>query len=457
MGSSELGGMLEVSTGIREEDGKASVTVALEADEVKVHIDRYFKELAKSRIPGFRPGKAPRKVLEQNFGGHDYIYAQITTDLVNDVAALAVDGQDMIFISDPEFDEDMGTVSDGEPFTFTVYAEVKPTLTLSSYEPVEITLPDTHVTDEEIDAQIDNIREYSTDIVDVERAATEDDFVVIEVHATDAEGAIVPSLDSEERLVQISAPSVPKAVAAELVGMEAGQSAEFDAEIGASDGPEYAAYAGAPVHVALTVSAVRAEVKPEADDAFAKTVGFESMTAMRVEICSYIKGEKDKIIPEMKEDRCVRALAERVEGEVSEAYVATQRQEILRNFFNRLQQQNVNFDAYLQQQGITSDQFQADLDAQAQETATQCLALDALFTGAGLELTDEDIDEAFADVDDPDISRESWEQSGRMSELREALRRQKASKWVLDTAIVTTEEPAPAEDEAAEEEEEPAA
>ena len=77
---------LEVTTSIREEDGKTAVTVELAPEEVQKHVKDFFKELAKTRIPGFRPGKAPRKILEQNFGGHDAVFSEIATDMINDVA-----------------------------------------------------------------------------------------------------------------------------------------------------------------------------------------------------------------------------------------------------------------------------------------------------------------------------------------------------------------------------------
>lgn len=168
---------MEVTTSTRE-DGKTQVTVTMTADEVKKHIDKAFKEFSKTRIPGFRAGKAPRKVIEQNFGGHDAVYAQITSDLINDVAPLAIDGQDIIFIGEPASD-DNPFVADGEDYTFSLYGDVKPNVELDSYEPVEIKMPSEEATQEDVDIQLHALQDYYNDFETVDRAAKQGDFVMV--------------------------------------------------------------------------------------------------------------------------------------------------------------------------------------------------------------------------------------------------------------------------------------
>ena len=141
------------------EDGKVQITVTVPAQTVKQHIDRHFKDLGRARIPGFRPGKAPRKILEQNFGGHEAVYGEITTDMINEIAPVAVDSQDVLFIANPDFDE-TGIVADGEDFTFTLSGKVKPEVELLSFDPVQIKMPAEEATAEEIDAQVEALRTY---------------------------------------------------------------------------------------------------------------------------------------------------------------------------------------------------------------------------------------------------------------------------------------------------------
>ena len=165
------------------------------------------------------------------------------------------------------------------------------------------------------------------------------------------------------------------------------------------------------------------------------------------QLAEAINKQKAEQLPALKEERCTKALAERVFGEVPVDYVTFTRQDILRDFYINLQQQGVTLDQFFAQQGITADEFNKDLDEEAKEVAAQTLALDALYKHLELEITDEDIDKEFQVVDDPAAVRKQWEDNGRMSELREAIRRRKATEWLIENAVVTLDEGDADEDE----------
>lgn len=429
---------MEVTTSIREEDGKTQVAIELTEQEVKKHIDSFFKDLAKNRIPGFRPGKAPRKVLERNFGGHEAIYAEITSDMVNEVLPLALDSKDVIFIDDPKLvDEKIESVEDGKPCTFEVYGEVAPKLTLTSVEPVEIEMPPATATDEEVEAQLESLRDYYYEFEEVDRAAEEGDYVMMSIDAK-ADGVAVDALNSPSRLVELGSDALPKELTDQVLGMKKDETKEFDFEV-AEDDEQLADFKGKTIHAEVTVSKVQTKELPTLDEEFAKRIGFDTLEQTREEIANQINSQRERQLPELKERRCVEALAKRIEGEIPESYINYSRDEVLREFFNNLQSAGITFDQFLAQRGISADEFHADLDDEAKENAEQSLALDALFEARGMELTDADIDEQFQVVDDPAAARKSWEESGRMSLLREGIRRSKAAQWLIDNAIVTEE------------------
>lgn len=428
---------MEVTTSIREEDSKTQVTVVASAEEVQTYIDDQFKQMRKARIPGFRPGRAPRKVLEQNFGGHDAIFAEITTNVINGLAPKAVDGEDIIFIANPEFEE-TGDVVEGEPFTFTLYGKVKPEVELIVYDPVEIKMPPEGVTDEEIDAQIEQLASYYYNFEDVEgRAVEEGDFVSVDMACTVGDEA-VQGLNSEDRLIELGAGIMPESFEKEIIGMKTGDKKSFDFSIeGVS---EYDYLEADAIHADVTLKAIRTKIAPEINDEFASTVGFESVAELRTKFEEAIAKQKEEQLPALKEQRCTEALAERVHGEVPQAYINYTRQDILRDFYNSLQRQGASFDQFLAQQHITAEDFQKDLEEEAKEVAAQTLALDALYKNLGLELTEEDIAKEFAVVEDPEATRAEWEEAGRMAEIREAVRRRKATEWLLETAVVTEDD-----------------
>lgn len=426
------------------EDGKVQITVTVPAQTVKQHIDRHFKDLGRARIPGFRPGKAPRKILEQNFGGHEAVYGEITTDMINEIAPIAVDSQDVLFIANPDFDE-TGIVADGEDFTFTLSGKVKPEVELLSFDPVQIKMPAEEATAEEIDAQVEALRTYYYSFETIEdRAVAAGDFVMLNMACT-AEDKPVQGLNSESRLVELGAGIIPAAMEEQIIGMSTGDSKSFDFSI---EGDEDFAYLGvSAIHADIAVKEIRTKIVPELDAEFAEKLGVESIDALREQLAEAINKQKAEQLPGLKEERCTKALAERVFGEVPVDYVTFTRQDILRDFYINLQQQGVTLDQFFAQQGITADEFNKDLDEEAKEVAAQTLALDALYKHLELEITDEDIDKEFQVVDDPAAVRKQWEDNGRMSELREAIRRRKATEWLIENAVVTLDEGDADEDE----------
>lgn len=423
---------MEVSTSNRD-DGKTQVVVTLTADEVKKHIDRAFKDFSKTRIPGFRAGKAPRKVIEQNFGGHDAVYAQITSDMINDVATTAIDGQDIIFIGDPEFEE-TDLVADGEGYTFTMFGDVKPLVELDSYEPVEISMPTEEATQADIDMQLAALQDYYNGFETVDRAAKDGDFVMVKLEST-ADGKPVDSLTNESRLVEIGGAMMPEELTSQFVGMKPGDEKEFDFSTEFGDD-----LSGKDIHTKVTVKEVRERETPALDDDFAKKVGFDTYDELVEQLKTEITNTKKEQLPRLKESRCVVALSKRITDEIPEAYLTFTREQILRDFFNSLQEQGATFDQFLSSRGITNDQFLEDLEQQATEEAQECLALDALFAHLGMEVTEEDIDKEFSVASNPQATRKAWEDAGRMSVIREAIRRQQATKWLVDNAVVTIDD-----------------
>ena len=436
---------MEVTTSIREEDGKTQVTVTLAPEEVKKHVDDFFKQLAKTRIPGFRPGKAPRKVLEQNFGGHQVVFDEIATDMINDVAPRAVDSADVLFITDPDFDE-ADPIVEGEPFTFTLYGKVKPQVELLTYEPVEIKMPPEEATEAEIDAQVESLRNYYYSFETVDEPAEMGNYVMADITCLKADDKPVEGLYNSNRLVELGQGLMPPEFDEQMVGAKAGETKEFVFTV--ADQEEYGQFGEGDIKATVEVKEVRVKVIPEFDEAFCEKIGVESIEDLRKQMEDAINQQKKESLPTLKENRCVAELARRVHGEIPQSYLNFSCEDLLRDFMNQLQQQGTTLDKYLISNNISSDQFKADVEEQSKEIAEQSLALDALFRERGMELTEEDIAKEFEVVDNPEEVRKQWEEAGRMSVLREALRRQKATEWLVETAVVTIDEGIEEADEA---------
>lgn len=141
------------------EDNKCEITVTLTIDEVQKEIDAAYKKAGKNRIPGFRQGKAPRKILENYFGGKEYFLAEATEELVEKYSPLAPDEMDIVPLGSADYGQ-LGLAVEGEPFSFSFTFDVAPKFELSSYEPVQIEFPSTEPTPEELQAQTDALLSY---------------------------------------------------------------------------------------------------------------------------------------------------------------------------------------------------------------------------------------------------------------------------------------------------------
>lgn len=424
---------MDVKTSIRE-DGDTEVTITVPASIVDEQIKAHYKDLSKARIPGFRPGKAPRAIIDQNFGGHEAVFAEITQEVINVNAPKAVDSQDILFIGSAKFDETEPVV-EGQDYTFTLHATAKPELEIENADAVKIEMPPAEATEAELEKQINAMREYYYSFETVEEAAKTGDFVQLSMAVTKSDGSKVQGLNSESRLLELGSGTVPASFDEQVCGMKAGDTKSFDFSIAGDDAFSYVGED--ELHAEVEVKEVRVKVMPEVGDELAKKVGFENMEEFRAKMTEAIQNQKDQQLPALKEQRCIDELAKRVKGEVPQAYIDFTRQDIAREFFTNMQQQGVTMDQFLQQQGITMEEFNNDLNEESKEVATQNVALDALAREKKFEVTEEDLDAEFQVVENPEEVRKTWEENGRMSELREAIRRRKAVEWLVENAEVT--------------------
>lgn len=426
------------------EDSKVKLSVTIPAVEVDARIKETYREIAsKNNFPGFRKGRAPRQIIDSTLG-REGILAQTTDDIVNEAYPMAIDAEDLRPLGDPTM-EQSDIVEEGKDYTFVASVSVTPLLNLVSYEPVEIELVSDKASEAEIEEQVTALRDYYFSFKEVDdRPAEIGDFATVDLKVT-FEGKEVPSLTFTERPVELGAKIVPGEIEEQIVGMKLGESKEFDFVAPHDTLASVGGEKDDTAHAEVTLKAVRVKEFDTIDDAWAKEkTGFEDLADLRVHIAESIEGQRKEMLPRLKDQECSYAIAKRLEGEAPKEMIAATQQQLLRDFFNTLQRQGMTYDAYLQSTDLTPVQFQDDIKKQALDMATQSLALDSLFVHREMELTDEDIDKEFegAGVDDPKALRKEWEEAGRMSTIREAIRRSKASDWLIETAIVTTVDPA---------------
>lgn len=424
------------------EDNKIKATVTIDAADVDARVKSTYRDFArKYNFPGFRKGKAPRPVIDNALGA-EAVLATVTEELINDTYPKVVEAERLFPVGSPDFG-DAGLVESGKDFTFSFTLDVKPEMELSSYEPVEIELPMAETTEAEVEEQIAQLLEHYSTYQDC-NAATKmkpENQIDIAMKATDAEGNAIASLETDSRQYTPASGLLSEAFDAEIMGMKKGQTKEFTLEVPADEAAVLMAdAAGKTVTFEVTCNVIKKKEAAELTDEWAKdTMGFEDVADLREKISESIAAQKADILPRMKENLCVSELIERFEGEIPAAMAEEAEANLLQDFFSQLQRQGVNFDTYLMQQGLTSEQFKADVKLQAADEAKQQLALDAWARNKGIDATDEEITLEFvkAGVEDPAALEKEWRENGRLYLIREGVVRAKALADVLDTAKVT--------------------
>ncbi len=434
---------LFVETNVESLEGnKAKVTVTVDAVDIDGRINKTYKDFArKYNFPGFRRGKAPRPVIDNALGA-EAVCATVTDEVLNSAWAAAVDAEGLSPVSGPAMEE-TELVEAGKPYVFSFTIDLRPQVELSSYDAVEIELPFAEATEAEIDDQVSAMAEHYTTFEDAS-AATKlkpENYADLAIKATDAEGNDIAAITSESRLYGPGTGMLSEAFDAEIMGMKKGQTKEFTLEVPADETAVLLAdQAGKPVNFEVTCTVVKKKAAPEVTDEWAKdTMGFESVADMRERIAESLNMQKGAMMPRIKENAIMTKLLERIDAEVPAAMAAEAETSLLQDFFTQLQQAGMTFDAYLGSQGITSDQFKADLKAQAADHVKEQLALEAWARHAGMEVTDEEVAAEFAKtgVEDPAALEKEWREAGRLHLIRTGLLRTKAIEDLMENAKVT--------------------
>lgn len=428
------------------------LTVTVPAEKVDSTIKEIYKNAANSyKFPGFRPGKAPRHVIENTLGGRESFIAEATEKVVNATFALAVDQVDARPMGKVDFGE-IDDVVEGEDYTYTATYDVRPELELSSYEDFEISLPSAEATDAEVDEQLVQIGEQFASLEPAEdRGVEAGDFVLMSFVGT-VDGETYEGNEVDKYLYEMSAGLMPAEFDLGVIGMKPDEQKVIEFTI--PDGEGNPEFAGKKAAFDLTVHEIKAKVMPEMNDEFASAVGgFESMDALRTEIASQITTQKTDALSRAKERRAMTMLVDRVEGEAPEALVTEKKDELLKDFYRMLEERGAEFGAYLQAVGRDFDGFQEDMKAQATDLVKEELALEAIFRHQGMEITDAAIDDEFrsavagSETITAEELRKQWEDQGMMAMAREGIRRGMAIRWLMDNITVNEELPVAAQDD----------
>ncbi len=414
------------------------VRLSVEVDEPefdKAMADTVRQLSRQVRVPGFRPGKVPRKVLEARMGGANALRAEALRDALPDFYAQAVVDTELDPIAQPEIDITAG--EDGGAVAFDAVVQVRPLVAIPGYDGLSVTLPGLTVTEEEMQRQLDRLRENDAELETVDRPAIDGDLVTLDLHGSDPSGAEVVGVD--DYLYEVGSGTVVPELDPELHGSKAGAILAFDAPN--PNDPEE------PVSFRVLLKEVKIKKLPEVTDAWAaESSEFDTVEALKADIEDRM-GRVKLIQSQMAlRQKSIEALAGLVaEDEVPEVLVDSEVNERLHDLQHRLESQNMNLNEYFQATGSSPDELLAAVRVDADAAVKADLALRALVEAEDLTLSEEELDAEVATMAErmgttASELRTQLDTAGRTGAVRSELRKGKALEWLLDHVALFDEE-----------------
>lgn len=408
------------------EGNKIKLSVEVEPSEFDRDIDAAFRKIAREvKLPGFRNGKAPRRVLEARIGLAP-AREQALRDAIPQYLARAVREHDVDLIAAPDV-EITGGAEEG-PVAFDATCEVRPEITVAGYAGLRVELPSPVATPAEVDEAIEAERKRHGALVDVERPAALGDFVVIDLQGS-RDGEPVPGLNTDEWSYELGRGWVAPGFDDQLVGASAGDVLTFSLT---PNGTEEEA------DFEVTVNRVQELQLPELTDEWvAETVdGVDTIEGWRDSLAERISAAKLNQARSVYIDRATAALADLVEIDAPEAMVNGDLQARVQNTVQRFQQQGISLDQWLAATGQDPAAFVESLREQSTRAVKVDLALRAVAQAESIEISDDDVEhelERIAAQVNEKVStvRRAYERNDAIADLVSQMRKSRALDWLL--------------------------
>jgi trigger factor len=422
------------------EGNKVKVSVEVDETEFESAVDDAFRRIAREvRIPGFRPGKAPRRVLEAQLGS-GFAREEALRHALPEYYAKAVRENDVDVIAPPEIDI-TGGEEDG-PVVFDAVVEIRPEIAISGHDDLTVTIPSPLVSDEEVDAQVERLRQNFAELATVDRAAQDGDNVTIDIAGWEDDEP-VSGLTADDYLYEVGAGAVVAEIDDQLRGAKVGDILEFDADHPDPD-------SDSSLRIRIMVKEIKEKVLPEVDDEWANEASeFETVGELREDLRKRSATTRVLMAQMGLRNGAAQAAGDLVEADdVPEAMVSAEMEHRLQDLAMRLQAQGMDFDAYMAASGQDQEGMVAELRAAAVMATKADLALRGIAEAEGLDATEEDLDEELEKLAErveqtPAEVRLALEEGDQIPAVRSDLRKRKALDWLVEHVQIVDEDGTP--------------
>lgn len=419
-----------------QEKSTVALTVEVSADEFEAAIAKAYQKMRKKiNVAGFRPGKAPRKIIEGMYGA-EVFYEEAVNIAMPDAYEAAVSEKELQVVGYPKVDLEGEITKDG--FTFKAVVPVYPEVKLGEYKGLKAPKAAVNAAAEDVEARLKELADRNTRLVSVDRPVQSGDTAVIDFEGF-LDGTPFDGGKGENHSLEIGSGSFVPGFEEQLIGLKAGDEKNIDITF-----PEdyHADLAGKAVVFKVKVNEVKEKDIPAMDDEFAKDVSeFDTLDELKADLEKKITEEHEKAAQQAFEDSLMQQVAENITADVPDAMVETQARRFLDNFKTQIAQQGIPYDQYLQMTGMDEAKILEDAKEPALRQVRLDLALAAIIKEEKIEATDEDVEAEYKKLAEKyGMDVDSVKKYLPAQQMKDQFCSEKAAAVVTGSAIATEPE-----------------
>jgi trigger factor len=368
---------------------RVRLSVEVSFEELKPSLDKAYKEVAQqARIPGFRPGKVPPRVIDMRIG-RGAVLTEAVNDALPEFYSKAVQEAEVFVLGQPEVE--ITQLEDGKELSFTAEVEVRPKFELPDFSTLTVTVDSAEVTPDDIDEYLTNLRERFASLKTAPRAAEDGDYVTMDLSAS-RDGELVEDAQATGLSYQVGSGTMLDGLDDALTGLSAGESATFSTELAGGEA------VGQEAEVTVTVQSVKVRELPELDDDFAQLASeFDTLDELREDTRKQLERMKKLQQATQARDKAIDAVVDSIDIPLPEKFVEHELTHARENIDNQLAQMNMSREDYLKSLEKTEEEFDADLVKQSERSVRVSFVLDEVARSENLSVNQAELSYFVAD------------------------------------------------------------
>ncbi len=414
---------------------RVKLTVEVPFEELKPSLDAAYKRIGQQiTVPGFRRGKIPAMIIDQRVG-REVVLEEAVNEALPKLYMQALQDNELTPMSQPEVD--LGDVEDGAELSFTAELDIRPEITVPDYTSLEVEVDDITVGDDEVDEQLEALRERFGSLSPVERAAARDDFATIDLSAATKDGEPIEEAQATGMSYQLGRATLVDGLDDALVGMAAGDEKTFPTTLVGGE------YEGQSVDVTVKVTAVQEQELPDLDDEFAQSASeFDTIDELRADVLDRLTRGARMEQAGTARDAVLEELLTKVDVPLPESAVADELKARRDSIDEQLAAAGITEADYLESEGQSAEEFAADLDKRVRDAMVAQFLLDEIATAESVEVAEADLTaHLLRRAQQSGVSPEQYVQHmvehNHVPELVAEVRRGKALALIVESATVT--------------------